>query len=83
MMSCEGSSPEGRQNSNRQPDDGYRDVRRDSKEFRMVELILDIAAFLKVPVIAEGVETEEQIGMLKQAGCELVQGFYSCARGRV
>lgn len=51
-------------------------VRRDSKEFRMVELILDIAAFLKVPVVAEGVETEEQIGMLKQAGCELVQGFY-------
>lgn len=51
-------------------------VRRDSKEFRMVELILDIAAFLKVPVVAEGVETEEQIEMLKRAGCELVQGFY-------
>ena len=51
-------------------------VRRDSKEFRMVELVLDIAAFLKVPVVAEGVETEEQIEMLKRAGCELVQGFY-------
>jgi EAL domain-containing protein (putative c-di-GMP-specific phosphodiesterase class I) len=51
-------------------------VKKDSKEFRMVELILDIAAFLKVPVVAEGVETEEQIQMLRRAGCELVQGFY-------
>ena len=53
-----------------------RNVDRDSREFHMVELILDIAAFMKVPVVAEGVETEEQMKMLRAAGCEIVQGFY-------
>ena len=51
-------------------------VNRDTREFRMVELILDIAQFLRVPVIAEGVETEEQLDLLRKAGCELVQGYY-------
>ncbi len=51
-------------------------VHRSDREFRMVELILDIASFLDVPVVAEGVETEEQVNMLRKAGCELVQGYY-------
>ena len=46
------------------------------KDVRLVELILDIARNLQVPVVAEGVETETQLRMLKQAGCALVQGFY-------
>jgi EAL domain-containing protein (putative c-di-GMP-specific phosphodiesterase class I) len=46
------------------------------KDFRLVELILDLARNLQVPVIAEGVETEQQLAMLKKAGCALVQGFY-------
>ena len=48
----------------------------DNREFRLIELILDIAEFLGVPVIAEGVETENQMTMLKDAGCDLVQGYY-------
>lgn len=31
---------------------------------------------LKVPVIAEGVETKTQLLMLKELGCALVQGYY-------
>ena len=46
------------------------------KDFRLVELILDIARYLNVPVVAEGVETENQLRLLKQAGCDLVQGYY-------
>ncbi len=42
----------------------------------MVELILDIASYLNVPVVAEGVETENQLNLLRQAGCDLVQGYY-------
>ena len=38
--------------------------------------MLDIAKYLGVPVVAEGVETEEQMKLLKDAGCELVQGYY-------
>ena len=51
-------------------------VQKDSKEFRLVKLILDIAKFLQVPVVAEGVETEEQMKLLQEAGCDLVQGYY-------
>jgi EAL domain-containing protein (putative c-di-GMP-specific phosphodiesterase class I) len=53
-----------------------RSVDEDIRNFRMIELILDIANFLVVPVVAEGVETEEQLQMLREAKCDLVQGFY-------
>ncbi|MBR0420471.1 MAG: EAL domain-containing protein [Erysipelotrichaceae bacterium] len=43
---------------------------------RMVEIIIDIADFLKVPVIAEGVETENQLNALKRLGCDIVQGYF-------
>ena len=46
------------------------------KDTRMIELIIDIADYLKVPVIAEGVETEEQMRTLKLLGCDYVQGYY-------
>ena len=42
----------------------------------MVELVLDIAECLSVPVVAEGVETEEQYRLLKDAGCSIIQGYY-------
>ena len=53
-----------------------RNMRRDDKSLRMVKLIIDIAGFLKVPVVAEGVEDEVQLNTLKKMGCELIQGFY-------
>lgn len=43
---------------------------------RMIELIIDIAEYLKVPVIAEGIETEEQLRTLRNLGCDYVQGYY-------
>ena len=46
------------------------------KEVQLVEVILDIAKKLNIPVIAEGVETESQLRILKELGCERVQGFY-------
>lgn len=45
-------------------------------DMRMIELIIDIAKYLDVPVIAEGVETEEQMSVLKAMGCEIIQGYY-------
>ena len=53
-----------------------RNICKSQKDFRMVQLVLDIAAFLEVPVIAEGVETEEQYLLLKDAGCDVIQGYY-------
>ena len=49
------------------------------KDTRMIEVIIDIADYLSVPVIAEGVETEEQMVTLKGMGCDFVQGYYFSA----
>ena len=48
----------------------------ETRDVRMIELIIDIADYLNVPVVAEGVETEEQYLVLKAMGCDLVQGYY-------
>ena len=53
-----------------------RNIEHNEKDFRLVKLILDIARYLKVPVVAEGVETETQMELLQNAGCDLVQGYY-------
>ncbi len=53
-----------------------KNIEHSAQDFRLVELILDIAKNLKMPVIAEGVETENQLTMLKNAGCDFVQGYY-------
>jgi EAL domain-containing protein (putative c-di-GMP-specific phosphodiesterase class I) len=53
-----------------------RNIVQSEKDFRLVQLVLDIAKYLKVPVVAEGVETGQQLDMLKGAGCDLVQGYY-------
>jgi EAL domain-containing protein (putative c-di-GMP-specific phosphodiesterase class I) len=46
-----------------------RNIEKDIKNFRLTELVLDIARFLGVPVVAEGVETEEQMKLLRDAQC--------------
>lgn len=43
---------------------------------RMISIVIDIADYLGVPVIAEGVETEEQYLELKKLGCTIIQGYY-------
>ena len=53
-----------------------RNIENTEKARHLVILILDIAKNLKVPVIAEGVETELQLNFLKESGCQMVQGFY-------
>ncbi len=53
-----------------------RNIKHNAKDFRLVELVVDIAKYLNVPVVAEGVETETQLQLLKNADCDLVQGYY-------
>ncbi len=53
-----------------------RNIEHDEKDIQLVALILGIAKNLKIPVVAEGVETAEQIKLLKDLGCEVVQGYY-------
>ena len=42
----------------------------------ILEHIITMAEQLKLGLIAEGVETREQVDMLKQMGCDQVQGYY-------
>ena len=53
-----------------------RNMQKDEKSMKLVELIMDIADSLHVPVIAEGVETEDQLMLLKERGCDIIQGYY-------
>ena len=53
-----------------------KNIEANTKDLRMVELILDIAKYLGVPVVAEGAETQNQIKLLREASCDIVQGFY-------
>ena len=42
----------------------------------IVETMIDLAGRLGIHVVAEGVETRAQADHLRQAGCELCQGYY-------
>ena len=53
-----------------------RSIESSETDRRLVKLILDIARYLGVCAVAEGVETEGQLAFLKSSGCDLVQGFY-------
>ena len=48
----------------------------DEKCCHMVRMILEMAQFLGLPVVAEGAETKEQYQLLKEMGCNYIQGYY-------
>ena len=47
-----------------------------TQDTKLIEIIIDIAKYLSVPVVAEGVETREQMLALKEMGCDIIQGYY-------
>lgn len=46
------------------------------KTTKMVQIVADLAKFLKVTTVAEGVETEEQCHALEMMGYDIVQGYF-------
>lgn len=53
-----------------------RDITTDASDAQIVETIILMARNLGIKVVAEGVETREQLGLLEKFGCELIQGYY-------
>ena len=53
-----------------------RNICENKKHLRLVGIMIEIARLLEVPVIAEGVETKEQLDLLEDLGCDIIQGYY-------
>ena len=51
------------------------DIAGSTRDRIVVRSVIDMARSLGLDVIAEGVETEEQLGLLAEEGCTLYQGF--------
>ncbi len=52
------------------------DMFKNEKTLKMVGIVSDIAKYLNVKLIAEGVETKEQLEKLKEFGYDVIQGYY-------
>ena len=55
------------------------DVATNADDASIVRAIISLAHGLRLKVIAEGVESEEQLGILRRMGCDQYQGFFRSA----
>ncbi len=53
-----------------------REMFKNDKTFKIIGIVADIAKYLKVQLVAEGVETWEQLVALKSMGYNVIQGYY-------
>lgn len=52
-----------------------KDIVKDIKTYYIIETIINLSHSLNIKTVAEGVETEEQLNLLKKLKCDFVQGF--------
>lgn len=52
------------------------DIYYDNRARIVVENVIDMCKKLGIVCVAEGVETEEHLGVLKEMGCDVIQGYY-------
>ncbi len=57
-------------------DKGFIDSIDDEQDAAFVEMIVKIAKQLRLEIVAEGVESERQLQLVKELGCDMYQGYY-------
>lgn len=53
-----------------------KDIHENPDDAALVNAIISMAKSLNLKTVAEGVEEQEQLDMLKEKACEYVQGYY-------
>jgi diguanylate cyclase (GGDEF)-like protein len=53
----------------------------DAEDTAIVRMVIELAHTLGMEVVAEGVESADQLGQLREMGCDLAQGFYFAEAG--
>lgn len=59
-------------------DKGFIDNIGHAQNQSLIKGIIDTAHILNTRVVAEGVETLEQVEILNEIGCDIIQGYYYC-----
>ena len=52
-----------------------RSASNDQRAVRILQGIIDMAHAMDIKIVSEGIETDEQLDMLKSINCEIGQGF--------
>ena len=55
-----------------------KDVTTDANDAAIAQAIVALAEMMRISVVAEGVETREQLAMIRSFGCDELQGFLFC-----
>lgn len=50
----------------------------DESSYQLVKSMISLGKNLKMKIIAEGVETQEEAQKLRELGCDMAQGYYFC-----
>ena len=51
-------------------------IEKNKKSLQIVEAIMNLSNTLDINVVAEGIETQKQMGILTNLGCDFCQGFH-------
>ena len=51
-------------------------IKSNTNQETMIRLVMDIAKYLDLDVVAEGVEDKAQVDFLRSVNCDIIQGYY-------